>query len=475
MEVTSVFEIKKELLDTHEALLNVEIEENTVKQAMQKAARAISGKVNIPGFRRGKAPYAKVLHYVGEGSILQEAADNLIEEIYPQIIEQAGIEPYGPGALEKIDPSPLTFTIRVPLEPVVTLGDYHSLRQAWEDVVVSNEEVANVLEQVRSEHAILEALERPAQFGDEIHINVVGTVGNEVIVDEDDIEVILKEDTPFIAPGFVEALVGMNVDEEKVFTVVFPDDFREEGLRGAEANFDVKVTGIYERVLPAPDDALASTVGAFETLEDLKNDINARLLEAKEHQAKEAYHDSLIAALVAQSEVQYPPAMVEHKLDDMIENAKNRTQRERHMELKDALQLDGVTLEQFREQLTPQAETDIKRSLVLSKFATEQNIQVSDDEVVQEYNNFMTSIGQAEHIGDERFKLDSPLGRNFRLTVLGRKTLDQLEKIGRGEVDTASPTLEAVSVPEETIVEPETTLTIEEAEPSTLEEDAAQA
>ncbi len=464
-----MFEIKKELLETHEALLKVEIEGNTVKQAMQKAARAIAGKVNIPGFRKGKAPYAKVLQYVGEGSILQEAADALIEEIYPQVIEQAGIEPYGSGTLEKIDPSPLTFTIRVPLEPEVTLGDYYSLRHPWEDVTISDEEVANVLEQVRAEHAILEPLERPAELGDEVHINVVGAVDGTVIVDEDDIEVPLSEDTPFITPAFVEALVGLSVDEEKSFTIVFPEDFREATLRGAEAQFDVKVVGVYERVLPNLDDALASTVGAFETLDDLKNDVQTRLREARERQTKETYHDNLVAALVEQSEVRYPPAVLKHTLDEMIENAEKGTQRDRHMSLKDALQLQGMTVEQFREQLVPRAEADVKRSLVLSKFATEQNILVSDDEVVQEYSSMMTMFGQPNMANAPRLDLNSPLGRNVRLTVLGRKTLERLEKIGRGEVEATSPT------PEESAVEPEATPVVEELAATAEAENAAEA
>jgi len=464
-----VFEIKKELLATHEALLKVEIEQNTVEQAMQKAARSIAGKVNIPGFRKGKAPYAKVLQYVGERSILQEAADKLIEEIYPQVIEQAGIEPYGPGALEKIDPSPLTFTIRVPLEPEVTLGDYYTLRHPWEDVAISDEEVANVLEQVRTEHAVLEPLERPAEFGDEVHINVVGTVDGTVIVDEDDIEVTLSQDTPFITPAFVEALVGMSVGEEKSFTIVFPEDFREASLRGDEAQFDVTVVGIYERVLPDLDDALASTVGAFETLDDLKNDIRTRLQEAKERQTKETYQDNLVAALVEQSEVRYPPAMLEHTLDDMIENAEKGTQRDRHMSLKDALQLQGVTVEQFREQLTPRAEADIKRSLVLNKFATEQNILVSDDEVVQEYSSMMAMFGQSNMTNAPRLDLNSQLGRNVRLTVLGRKTLERLEKIGRGEVEATSPT------PEKNAVEPDAAPAVEEPAALAETEEATQA
>lgn len=443
-----MFEIKKELLATHEALLNVEIEENAVKQAMQKAARTIAGKVNIPGFRKGKAPYAKVVQYVGEGAVRQEAADQIIEDIYPQIIDRAGIEPYGPGVLEKITPSPLTYTIRVPLEPEVKLGDYHSLRQPWEEATVSEEEVANVLEQLRSEHVTLEPLERPAQWGDEVYFNLVGTADGEIIVDEDDIEIVLQEDAPFITPDFVEALLGMHVNEEKTFSLVLPEDFREPSLRGVEMQFDVKLTGVYERVLPDLDDALASTVGPFETLEDLKRDIYTRLKDAKHSQFQEAYRDSLVEALVAQSEVHYPPDMVKHTLDDMVENAERRIQRERHMSLKDALQLQGMTLEQFRQQLQPRAEADIKRSLVLVKFAAAEGIQVRDDEVVQAYNDLLMAMGTPEPVGAERVNLDSEFGHTLRLNVLTRKTLEHLEKIARGELAPAHVDSETAAVSE---------------------------
>jgi len=443
-----VFEIKKELLATHEALLNVEIEENAVKQAMQKAARSIAGKVNIPGFRKGKAPYAKVLQYVGEDAVLQEAADQIIQEIYPQIIDQAGIEPYGPGTLEKITPSPLTYTIRVPLEPEVKLGDYHSLRQPWEDATVSDEEVVNILEQIRSEHAVLEPLERPAQWGDEVHFNVLGTADDEVIVDEDDIEIVLQEDAPFLTPEFVQALIGMSTDEEKTFTIVLPEDFREESLRGAEVQFKVKMVGVFERVLPDLDDALASTVGPFETLEDLKSDIYTRLKDAKQSQFQETYRDNLVEALVAQSEVHYPPDIVKQTLDDMIKNADERTQRERHMSLKDALQLQGMTLEKFREQLQPRAEENVKRSLVLLKFAAAESIQVSDDEVVQAYGDMMTMLGAPARVVEAGVSLDSDLGRNLRLNLLNQKVLEHLEKIARGELTPANAAPEMTSTEE---------------------------
>jgi trigger factor len=485
-----VFEIKKEVLATHEALLNVEIEEEAVKEAMRKAARVMSQKYNIPGFRKGKAPYAKVVQYVGEAALLQEAADAMLEEIYPQILDEAKVDPYGPGELQKIQPDPLTFTISVPLAPEIVLGDYHSLSLEWEDVAVTDEEVANVLEQVREEHAVLEALDRPAEYGDEVHINVLGTVDGDVIVEEDDIEVMLKEDVPFVAPGFVEALVGMSTDEEKSFTVVFPETFSEENLRGEEGEFEVKVVGVYERVLPDLDDALASTAGPFETLDDLKQDIYTRMLDAKQRHAQEHYRDDLVSILVAQSDVRYPPVLVEQTLDDMLEDMGRRIQREQHMSLEDAMQLQGVTVEQLRQQMKPQAEADVKRSLVLSKFAEAQGITVSDDEVVQEYQSFMTAMGQAHRIDSMPLTLDSPMGRNLRTGILSRKTLEHLEKIGRGEVDAdaVTETLEVTaeeasaeleSVAEETVVEAEDAPVVEATASTeateTQEEDTPQA
>jgi len=466
-----VFEIKKEVLETHEALLNVEIEEQAVKEAMRKTARSVAHKVNIPGFRKGKAPYAKVVQYVGEAALLQETADSMLEEIYPQILDKAEIEPYGSGELQNIQPAPLTFTIRVPLAPETVLGDYQSLRQAWEEATVTDEEVANVLEQIREENIVLEPLERPAEYGDEVHINVVGTVDGEVIVDEDDIEVILNADAPFVAPGFVEALVEMSEGESKTFTVAFPENFREESLRGQEGVFDVTVVGVYERVLPDLDDALASTAGTFETLEALKQDIYRRLLETKQSHAQGHYRDDLIASLVSQSEVRYPPAMVEHTLDDMLEDIGKRIQRERRMSLEDALQLDGVTMEQFRERMMPQAEADLKRSLVMAKFAEAEGIVVSDDEVVQEYHDFMTSMGQEQRIDSTPLPLDSPMGRSLRLSLLSRKTVEHLEKIGRGLVDAEATADAPEGVSEETPHDAETAVEDASAEPETVAED----
>lgn len=470
-----MFDIKKEVLETHEALLTVQVEEEAVNQAMQKAARGISREVNIPGFRKGKAPYSRIMHYVGEGPIRERAADTILEEGYSQIIEKADISPHGPGELEGAQLSPMSFTIRIPLEPVVTLGDYQSVRAEWEEATVTDEEMSNVADQIREEHAILEPLDRPAQFGDEVHIDVVGTVDGHVFVDEEDIKVRLAEDTPFIAPGFVEALIGLSVDEEKSFTVALPENLDEASLSGAEAQFDVKVVGVYARVLPEFDDALASTVGAFETAEALKKDIYDRLQSAKSNRAQSDYQEALLTAVEAQAEVHYPPSVLKDAIDKLIEETERRIKRERDMTLEDALQLDGMTMEQLRENLTPRAEGNVKRSLVLTQLATELEIEVSDDEVVQEYSGFFAQFGMPNPTPENRLDLNSSLANSLRLNVLASKTLDQLVKIGHGEADVVETPVEVES--EEAVVLDEAVLdeTVEAVDEAPVEVEAAEA
>jgi trigger factor len=426
-----VFDVKKELLDSHEALLDVVFEEATVDEAKRRAARKISREINIPGFRRGRAPYTKVLQYVGEPSVLQEAAEALLDEVYSQILDKAEVAPYGPGEFVDMQLTPLAVKIKVPLEPDVALGDYQAIREAWEAPAVSDEEIEQILAQVREEHAVLEPVDRASEMGDQVIVNVKAVADDDVIVEEDDIEVVLSEDRPFLSTAFVEALVGMGVDETREFSLALPDTIDEPSLRGAEADFTVKVTKVFARVLPELDDALASTVGAFETVAELEQDIRDRLQSSKHDQAESAYRSKLVAQLVEQASVVYPPQMIEEALDDIVAEATQQVERQRSMPLEDALRLDGMTMEQFRDQMRPQAEQRVKRSLVLGAFARAESVDVSDDEIVQEHASFFGRFNLAPPY--RQIDIESTLGQNLRSSVLGRKVMDRLSQIGRGE------------------------------------------
>ncbi|MCU0519720.1 MAG: trigger factor [Anaerolineae bacterium] len=428
-----MFEVTKELLDSHEALLEIVFEESTVDEAKRRAALKISREVNIPGFRKGKAPYAKVLQYVGEPTVIQEAAELLMDEAYPQILEKGEVSPYGPGEYVSMQPSPLTLKIRVPLQPTVELGDYHSLREPWVDPSVSGEEVTQTLEQMREEHAILEHVDRPAAMGDEVVVDVKAVANGDVIVEENEIEIVLSESRPFLSHEFVAALVGMSVDETKQVTLVLPETVEEPSLRGVEADFTLTVKHVHERALPNVDDALASTVGSFETVAELEQDIRQRIIRRKQDQTLAEYRAKLSAQLVEQATVAYPPLLLKETLDDIVDEASKSIESQRKMSLEDGLRLDGLTLEQFREQMRPQAEARIRRSLALSKLAELENVTVSDEEVVQEYTGLMGRLGVVEELSSRKIEVDSPLGRNLRSSALGRKVLDRLASIGRGE------------------------------------------
>jgi len=430
-----VFEVKKELLDSHEALLEVVFEDEVVDSAKRRAARKISRELNIPGFRQGRAPYAKVLQYVGESAVVQEAAELLLDGSYSEILDAAEVSPYGLGEFVDMQPSPLTFKIRVPLEPVVDLGDYKSLREDWTEATVSDDEIEQVLAQIREEHAILEPVDRVAEMADELRVNVHATVGDDVIIDEDDVEVVLSEERPFFSLEFVAALVGMGTEEESVFTLPLPESIEDPDLQGAEAEFTVKVTQVFERKLPELDDALASTVGSFEFFEELKQDVIDRILAQKREQAESVYRDRMTDKLVAMATSSYPPQMVSDTLDDIVEETSARIQRQSKMSLEDALRLEGRTIEQFREDVTPQAEDRVKRSLVLRQFALAESIDVGDDEVVKEYSDFLEQIGMAGQMADSDLDINSPMGDNFRNTIFGRKVMARLMAIGRGEAD----------------------------------------
>jgi trigger factor len=262
-------------------------------------------------------------------------------------------------------------------------------------------------------------------------VDVRAVVDDDVIVDEEEIEVVLSEERPFLSMAFVEALIGMAADEVKEFRLPLPETIDEPSLRGAEADFTVKVTKVFSRVLPDLDDALASTAGTFETLAELEQDIRERLQSSKQGQAESAYQSKVAAQLVDQATVVYPPQLIEDTLDDIVAEAKQQVEGRRSMTFEDALRLDGLTIEQFRDQMRPQAEQRAKRSLVLSEFAEVEGIGVSDDDVVQEYHDLYARLNIP--MPSREMSLNSPLGQNLRSSVLGRKVMEHLSRIGRGE------------------------------------------
>jgi trigger factor len=421
-----------EPLEQRQLLLTIEVDEDRVQQAMQRAARQIAKQVNIPGFRRGKAPYSRIVQRYGEETIRQEAAETLAQTAYSEALEQEEIEPYASASLEDIELHPLTFKFTIPLSPVVDLGDYGNYRLEQQTVTVDEEDVQQALEEIREENAILEYVERPAELGDGVVIEIVGQADEEEFLQGDDIHIILDAESADPAPGFAEAIVGMEAGEERTFTLTLPDDFPREELRGQEAEFTVKLVEVYDSIFPELDDDLARTVGNFDSLKELEDHIREQLREAKQRQVDEAYTEQVLEAIIEQAQVEYPPVMLEETLNGVVEDVERRLKREAHLSLEDYLHVQGQTIEQLREELTPRAAAQLKRSLVLSEVVTLEKIEVGEEEVSDQIEEASAPWGaRADEV---RASLSSDAGRQaVRNRLLAGKAVQRLVSIAKAE------------------------------------------
>ncbi len=447
-----MFEVSKEVLDTHEALLTVEIDEQTTKKEMQKVARDLSRRLSIPGFRKGKVPYHVMVRRVGEDALRREVADKLIQEIYPEIIERAEIAPYASGGLEDLEITPLTYKIRIPLRPEVDLGDYRALRTSSEEVEVTEEEVDEALEEIRREQAVVELVERSAQLGDEVQVRVSSDVGDVVLIDQERASLVLDEEDIFITPGFVEAIVGMEPGEEKTFTLTLDEEFEDEDLRGEEATFTVKLFEVYDRKLPELDDALASVVGPFETIDELRDGLRERMISYKQAQTSEEYMNELVEGLLDYAEVKYPPDMVDDEVEKMVEEIRTSLQNEQGIGLEDALRLQGQTMSQLQEGLRPQAERRVEVSLVMSKFIQHENLEVTQEHIQRKISEASPASAQEDL---DALDFNSPFTRRIYQDVLGELAFERLGKIARGELEAeaAEPAAEPVAESDEAAAE----------------------
>ncbi len=289
--------IEQDILENHQVKLTVQVETSKLEEAKQRAARHISQHKKIAGFRPGKAPYAIVLRNYGEETILEEALDIIVKDIYPKVIEESKIKPYGPGALEsmpKLDP--LTFEFIVPLEPEVILGNYQQIRIPYKLKSISKKDINKVLNDLRERQVVLEPSEQPAKEGDQafIRLSIVrlhpaeGEIPS--LVNDRRMPVVIspktedKNEWPF--PGFSMHLIGLHNGDEKTFQYIYPANSAYKELRGKETDIQITVEEIKKRILPDLTDEFAQSVGEqYENMESLTDDIRKSL----ERQAKEDY------------------------------------------------------------------------------------------------------------------------------------------------------------------------------------------
>ncbi|MGA9533290.1 MAG: trigger factor [Anaerolineales bacterium] len=439
--------VETQSLENRQVEMTVEVPDEQLQRALRTAARRISREIKIPGFRPGKAPYNLIAQKIGEDALLDEALDDIGQELYAKALEEVELEPFAPGTLNEIvSRQPLILRYTVPLTPEVDLGDYRNVRIEHEEPDVDDEAVESVMEELRQGQALIEPVERAAQMGDVIVVDVDGELidDNEAedstLIEEKNASLLLEEETDWPFPGISDELVGMEAGQETSVEHTFPDDYRNESLQGKQARFDFTCLEVKSRMVPEWTDDLARNVGDFDDLLALRIKIRENLTEEMESRSKNEYRNSVMDAVIEGAEIDFPPYLLEREVDDMLHDLGHRLERQ-NLSLQDYLQIEGKTLDELREQFEPDARDRLLRGLVLGHVVEEEGIEVEASEIDEALDKIV------EPLGDDSTELRKQLNnaatrRQIELDLMTDKALERLLAIARGEAESEQPQLE---------------------------------
>jgi trigger factor len=429
----SELKITSEQVDPCQLRLTIEVPEKRVQGEMRKAARRIARQANIPGFRKGKAPYAVIAQRYGEAALRQDAIETLIDEAYKEALEQQEIMPYDSGSLEDMSVEPLSFTILLPMPPKIDLKDYQSVRVEAPTVEVTEEDIDRVVERLRYEYSMLEAVEgRGAEEGDVLNLTAVGHFEDETALidwNEEEVDLDLESDHE-PAPGFYEALVGMKPDESRTFTLEVEIEDQEE-MVPTPVDFQVDLHLLSKRILPDVDDDLARTAGDFDNLDELRAQIKDQMVESREASSREAYLDDVFSAVIEQAEIDYPPVMLEEEMERTVERFGARIRQDLRLDLEAYLKMIDKTEDDLKSELHPQAERRLLQNLVMSELIDVEELTVSEDEIGERIDEIAATLG--ERAKDARSLLEQRSGQ-IANDLLVEKAINRFTAIARGEV-----------------------------------------
>jgi trigger factor len=421
-------------LPPRQVSLAIEVEQERVERSMEQAYRRLAARVDVPGFRRGKAPRPMIERYIGRDRIVEDALDHLVPEVVNEAIEQEGVAAYTRPRVESIDLDPLRVKAVVPLAPRVELGDYkRQLRVAAEEPNIEPDQVDSVIERLRESYAQWVPVDRPVQIGDRVGIDLRGVVtgSGRQLLDSKDAEYVVDPEGAQPAPGFAEQLVGMTAGDNKAFSLVLPEDYREPELGGQPVEFTVELHWIKERELPAVDDELAQQVGDYPDVATLRSTIASQLRQREEERIRQQLEESALDKLVELSTVEFPPQLIEHQTDHMLEQF-TRNVEQQGLQLEQYLRLTGKDADGLRQEVRGEAETRVRRSLALDAFADAEQIDVQEQEIEEEVRR--AAAGASEREAVERLALANPntLAR-VREVTRERKALARLVGLATGD------------------------------------------
>ncbi|HTP03217.1 MAG TPA: trigger factor [Anaerolineales bacterium] len=432
---------EKTVLDDHQAQVVVDVEPERLEATRHRAARKLAERGKIPGFRPGKAPYEVIVRYYSDAAVYEQAVDLLVDELYPEMLKEAEIDPAAAGSLEKIEGTETPrFTFKVPLRPEVVLGDYKVIRLPYEFHAPGPEKLQQALEELQQMYGTTETVERPVEPGDYLLVDL--TSEKESLNRAGFATIVRKEDRPdeYPFPGFARGLVGMKSGESKQLSHEFPADFPDDTLAGQTAGLEVTIKTVRSMTLPPIDDEFAKMVGQYESLDALK----AVLTKDIEDRARAEYDDQYFADLVDKikdgATIKYAPQTLDHEAEHVVEDMQQRLAQQ-GLDLETYYKMRKTDAAKFMEdEARPVARKRLERSLILDEVSRQEKIGVDNESLDQEFNNTLVDL-QSQGLnfntirggkqGQQRVAEAVAMESASRLMT--RRTLDRLKAIATGE------------------------------------------
>lgn len=389
---------KVEKLENNMVSFEFSVSPEEFEKAVQKSYKKNVKKINLPGFRQGKAPRMIIEKTYGKEVFYEDAINFVLPDAYDRAVEENNIKPVAQPEVdlksENIDPEKeIIFTVKVVVRPEFELGEYKGVKVEKAEYTTSDQDVDDEIEKIRERNSRLVPVEdRAIQADDITNIDFDGYVDGVAFEGGKGENFDLTIGSGQFIPGFEDQLLGKNVDEEVEVKVTFPEEYHSEDLSGKDALFKVKINSIKVKELPEIDDELAMDVSEFDTLDEYKADIKAKLDKANEDKSKNETEQNVVDAVCANTEIDIPTEMIDSQIDTMVRDM-DMQMRYQGLELETYLKYTNQTLDGIREQQKPEAEKRVKTTLVLEKVAEVENVEVADEDIEKEYKKISEENG----------------------------------------------------------------------------------
>lgn len=414
-----------ETVDQVTVKLTVEVEPARVKKAFDVAARELAKQVNLPGFRPGKAPRKLLEQRFGQGVIAQQAMEDSLSDFYAEALQSEEITPVAQPEVdvETFDEKEgCTFTAEVEVRPDFEAPDHTGIQVSYPQWDVSDEEIDEQLDQLRERFAEVDEVERAAQTGDYVTLNLKVFVDGEELTDSNVEDAMYEIGSQGVTPKLDEELVDRMAEDEFTYTDDLPEEFPEHG--GKEAEFQVTVKDVRAKTLPDLDDDFAATASEFDTLEELRADVRNNLMRRRVQEANHQVRGDVLEAYLATVDIPLPPAMIDDEVDQRRHQLEHQAEQY-GMTLDDLFAADDTDAESWEEDARENATSSVKARLVLDRLAEQLDVQVDpqdvNDEIVRHAMQMNVDPNQVAQVIQQQGTLPALIG-----DILRRKALDTI-------------------------------------------------